>query len=399
MAMAAQQYMKKVEIPKEYKVFAKVFCEEESQQFPPQRLCDHAIDFKPGTPDAIDCKIYPMTRIEDDALDTFIDEQLAKGYIRPSKSQYASSFFFIKKKDRKLRPVQDYRKVNAWTVRNQYPLPLIRDLICDLGGATMFTKFNIRQGYNNIHIKEGDEHKAAFKTRRGLFEPTVMYFGLCNLLATFQAFMNEIFRPIIAKHDLLGTTIRIYMDDIAIATTASLSPSRTLAAHVAAITDILTVTLEHDLYFKPKKRIFHAPSIDYLGLILEKGVTHMDPVKISGITDWLTPKSVKDVRSFFGFCNFYRPFIRGFASVARPLNELTRKDATWTWNDRQQQAFTTLKHCVTSEPILAQPVLTDQFDLEVDASGFAVGAVLLQKKEDGKRHPIGYYLATLNEAE
>jgi hypothetical protein len=398
LAMAAQQYTKKVEIPKEYKAFAKVFSEEESQQFPPRRSCDHAIDFKPGAPNAIDCKIYPMTRIEDDALDTFIDEQLAKGYICPSKSQYASSFFFIKKKDGKLRPVQDYWKVNAWMVRNQYPLPLIRDLIRDLGGATMFTKFDVCQGYNNICIKKGDEHKAAFKMRRGLFEPTVMYFGLCNSPATFQAFMNEIFCPIITKHDLLGTAICIYMDDIAIATASPLSPSLMLEAHVTTVTDVLKVALEHDLYFKPKKCTFHAPSIDYLGVILEKGVTHMDPIKISGITDWPTPKSVKEVCSFFGFCNFYRPFIREFTSVAHPLNELTRKDATWTWNDRQQQVFNTLKHHVTSEPILAQPVLTDQFDLEVDTSGFAVEAVLLQKKEDGKCHPVGYYLATLNKA-
>jgi hypothetical protein len=134
-----------------------------------------------------------MTWVEDEALDLFIDEQLEKGYIRPSKSQYASSFFFIKKKDGKLRPVQDYRKVNAWTICNQYPLPLIGDLIRDLGGAVVFTKFDIRQGYNNIRIKEGDEHKAAFKTRRGLFEPMVMYFSLCNSPATFQAFMNDIF--------------------------------------------------------------------------------------------------------------------------------------------------------------------------------------------------------------
>jgi hypothetical protein len=124
----------------------------------------------------------------------------------------------------------------------------------------------------------------------------------------------------------------------------------------------------------------------------------MDPVKISGIKDWPMPKTIKDVRSFLGFCNFYRPFIRGFATVAHPLNELTRKDTPWAWETRQQQVFTTLKHRVTNEPILAQPVLNDQFDL-VDASGFAVGAVLLQKKEDGKRHPVGYYSATLNEAE
>jgi hypothetical protein len=339
-----------------------------------------------------------MTRVEDEALDVFIDEQLEKGYIHPSKSQYASSFFFIKKKDGKLRPVQDYRRVNAWTVRNQYPLPLIGDLIHDLGGAVIFTKFDIHQGYNNIRIREGDEHKAAFKTRRRLFEPTVMYFGLCNLPATFQAFMNDIFHPTIAKHDLLGTAICVYMDDIAVTTKVSLSPAQSHTAHVATVTDVLKVALEHNLYFKPEKCVFHATSIDYLGVILEKGVTHMDPVKISGIKDWPTPKTVKDVRSFLSFCNFYCPFIRGFATVARPLNELTRKDAPWAWDTRQQQVFTTLKHRVTSEPILVQPVLNDQFDLEVDTSGFAIGAVLLQKKEDRKQHPVEYYSATLNEA-
>jgi hypothetical protein len=104
---------------------------------------------------AIDCKIYPMTRVEDEALDLFIDEQLEKRYIHPSKSQYASSFFFIRKKDGKLRPVQDYREINTWTVHNQYPLPLIGDLIHDLGGAVVFTKFDIHQGYNNICIRGG----------------------------------------------------------------------------------------------------------------------------------------------------------------------------------------------------------------------------------------------------
>jgi hypothetical protein len=291
LAVAAQQYTKKVTILEEYKKFSKVFSEEELKRFPPRRSCDHTIEFKPGAPDAIKCKIYPMRWVEDEALDVFINEQLEKGYIRPSKSQYASSFFFIKKKDSKLRPVQDYRKVNAWTVRNQYPLPLIGDLIRDLSGAIVFTKFDICQGYNNIRIKEGDKHKAMFKTRRGLFEPTVMYFGLCKLPATFQAFMNDIYRPTITKHNLLGTAICVYMDDIAIATKISLSPSQSHAAHVAAVSDILKVALEHDLYFKLEKCVFHAPSIDYLGVILEKGVTCMDPIKISGIKDWPTEDS------------------------------------------------------------------------------------------------------------
>ena len=122
------------------------------------------IDFKNRAPDAIDCKVYPMTRTEDEALDKFIDEQLAKGYICLSISPYASSFFFIKKKDRKLWPVQDYRNINKWTVHNRYLLPLITTLIRDLGGAMIYTKLDVRWGYNNVGIKAGDEHKAAFKT-------------------------------------------------------------------------------------------------------------------------------------------------------------------------------------------------------------------------------------------
>ena len=129
LAIYAKSEPSEVKLPEVYKRYASVFSEEEAQRFPPSRPWDHAIDFKNGAPDVIDCKVYPMTRTEDDTLDKFIDEQLAKGYIRPSISPYASSFFFIKKKDGKLRPVQDYWNINKWTVRNQYPLPLITTLI------------------------------------------------------------------------------------------------------------------------------------------------------------------------------------------------------------------------------------------------------------------------------
>ena len=239
----------------------------------------------------------------------------------------------------------------------------------------------------------GDEHKAAFKTRYGLYEPLVMFFGLTNSPATFQTMMNHIFAPVIAKHKLLSTMIHVYMDDIAIATRT------TVHGHTVAVSDVLQLAADHDLYFKPEKCIFHAPCIDYLGVILEKGVTCMDPIKITGIKDWPTPVKVKDVRSFLGFCNFYRAFIRGFTNVAKPLNTLMKRDQEWHWTKEHQEAFDTLKHCVTSEPILAHPELDKQFELEVDASSFATGAVLLQKKDDGKRHPIGYYSSTLNEAE
>src|ERR1700761_8704614 len=151
------------------------------------------------------------------------------------------------------------------------------ELIAQVKEAHVFTKLDIRWGYNNVRIKEGDEHKAAFKTRYGLYELTVMFFGLTNSPATFQTMMNHIFRPIIAKHEILGTSICVYMDDIAIAT-------RTCDAdHTAAVSDVLKLAADHDLYFKPEKCIFHAPRIDYLGVILEKGVTSMDPVKISAI--------------------------------------------------------------------------------------------------------------------
>ena len=125
----------------------------------------------------------------------------------------------------------------------------------------------------------------------------------------------------------------------------------------------------------------------------------MDPVKIAGIKNLPTPTKVKDIHSFLSFCNFYCTFIKGFSSIARPLNALTKKDQMWTWTEEHQKAFNTLKTQVTSEPILAHPELDKQFELEVDASGFAVGAVLLQKKEDGKQHPVGYYFTTLNAAE
>ena len=139
--------------------------------------------------------------------------------------------------------------------------------------------------------------------------------------------------------------------------------------------------------------------MDYLGIIIEKGMTRMDPIKVEGIRNWPRPTKVKDIRSFLGFCNFYRPFIRGFVHIARPLNELTKKDTEWNWTSRQEEAFNKLKECVTNEPVLAHPELDKQFEVEVDTSGFALGAVLLQKKADGKKHPIAYYLSTLNAAE
>src|ERR1700720_1461924 len=172
------------------------------------------------------------------AVKAFIEENLKMGRIRPSKSPNASPFFFIRKADRTLHPIQDYRKLNKATVKNRYPLPLIGELIDKLKEARVFSKLDVRWGYNNVRIKEGDEWKAAFQTNQGLFEPTVMFFGLTNSPATFQAMMNNMFRKLISEGKIV-----VYLDDILIF-------SQTLDEHRAIIKRVLQVLRENKLYLK-----------------------------------------------------------------------------------------------------------------------------------------------------
>ena len=235
LAIAAQQYKVKATLPSEYSKYARLFDEEASHCFPPSHPWDHAIDFIKNAPPFLDCKIYPMTREEDVALKEFLTEQLKKGYICPSMSPYASPFFFIHQKNGKLHPVHDYWKINAMTVQNMAPVPCTADHIHDLGGAQYHTKMDVHSGYNNVCIKDRDQEKGAFKTCYGLFKPTVMFFGLTNSPATFQTMMDNIFRDILLKHESLGTTIHVYIDDIRIATRTSLQD------HIATIHDILSV--------------------------------------------------------------------------------------------------------------------------------------------------------------
>ena len=217
----------------------------------------------------------------------------------------------------------------------------------------IYTKLDVQWEYNNVCIKAGDEHKAAFKMQRGLYEPTVMFFGLTNSPATFQAMMNALYRNTIRKHEALGTTIRIYMDNIAIAT-----KNLSLSLHEVAVSDVLQVAKDNSLFFKLSKSIFHTSAIDYLGVILEKERTRMDPAKVSGVRDWPTPKCVKDVCYFHGFCNFYRTFIAGFSQIALPLNAFTKKGQPFVWTAATSRAFDTLKQKVMVEPVLLHPILT-----------------------------------------
>ena len=201
--------------------------------------------------------------------------------------------------------MQDYQNINKWTVQNQYPLPLFTTLIQDLGGAMIYMKLDVRWGYNNVRIKAGDEHKAAFKTRRGLYEPAVMFFGLTNSPAMLQAMMNALYCDTIRKHESRGTTIRIYMDDIVIAT-----KDFSLPLHEAVVSDVLQVAKDNSLFFKLSKSVFHASAIDYLGVISEKGKTRMDPAKVSGVRDWPIPNVLRMSVPFMDFASFIGPLLQ-----------------------------------------------------------------------------------------
>jgi Reverse transcriptase (RNA-dependent DNA polymerase) len=210
-----------------------------------------------------DRNMIPLCQTELQVLQKFIKEHLTRGTICPSKSPYKSRFFFIKKKDSTLHPIQDYRPVNQWTIRNAYPLPLIPELIDQLNGCSLYTKFDIRWGYNNVRIKEGDEWKAAFITNEGLFEPTVMFFGLTNSPATFQMMMNLIFSEEIAEQWLT-----VYMDDMAIHTkrTEDETELQHILRHRSYVCRVLAKLLEHNLFLKPEKCMFEQPSIEFLGV-------------------------------------------------------------------------------------------------------------------------------------
>ncbi len=279
-------------VPSYYRDYKKVFSEKESQRLPEHQPWDHAIDLIPDAKTHWKVRTYPLSPTEQEELNKFLKEHLTKGYLMPSKSPMACPVFFIKKKDSKLCLVQDYKQLNNITVKNRYPLPLVVDIINRLKGAQYFTKFDVRWGYHNIRIHEGDEWKGAMSTNRGLFEPKVMYFGMTNSPATFQALMNSVFADLITKGE-----IAVYMDDILIYT-------EDLKHHRKIVREVLAQLLKYDLYLKPEKCDFEKQEMEYLGMIITPGEVCMDPGKVNAVRNWPTPKTLKDVRGFIGFSNF-----------------------------------------------------------------------------------------------
>ena len=290
-------------IPPHLRDFHSVFAKESFDDLPESKPWDHAVELIPdATPKS--CKVYPLALSEQKELDAFLKENLDSGRIRPSKSPMASPVFFIKKKDGALRLVQDYRMLNAMTVKNKYPLPLIPELIAKLGGAKYFTKLDVRWGFNNVRMKEGDEWKAAFRTNRGLFEPLVMFFGLTNSPATFQTMMDDIFEELITD----GVVV-VYLDDILIFT-------ETIEEHRKVTRRVLELLENNKLYLRPDKCEFERTTVEYLGVIISHNSVAMDPVKVAGVAEWPEPTNKKEVQSFLGFTNFYRRFIQDFSQHA-----------------------------------------------------------------------------------
>jgi len=295
--------------------------------------------------------------------------------------------FFVGKKDGKKRMVQDYKYLNEWTIKNNYPLPLILDVLENIGTKKVFTKMDLRWGYNNVRIKERDEWKATFMMPEGSFEPTVMFFGLMNSPATFQAIMNELLR------DLINTgKVATFINDVIIGT-------ETEEGHNDIVAEVIKRLEENDLYVKPEKCKWKVRKIGFLGVVIGPEGIKMEEEKVKGVIEWPTPKCIKDVQKFLGLANYYRQFIEGFASIARPLHDMVKKDKKWDWIERQKKAFRELKEWFTKEPVLAALDLDKKLRVEVNTSNYVTGGVLSMEGEDGKWILVAFLSKSLNETE
>ena len=367
------------ELPSEYQDFEDLFKEREgAAALPEHKPWDHEIPIEEGKTPTHYGGLIPLSKKEEDFLKDYIEKHLEKKFIRPSKSHIAHGVLFAPKKDGGLRPCIDYRKLNAITKKNRYPLPRIDELQDRLLGAKWFTAIDIRDAYYRIRMKEGEEWKTAFRTRWGLYEYQVMPFGLTNAPASFQ--------------ELINNTLREYLDDFALAYLDDvLIFSKTKEEHVQHVRKVLTKLREKDLPVKLSKCEFHKHSISFLGYTVSENGLGPDPNKVSAIDQWPEPKNVKDVQAVLGILNYYRKFIEGFSAIAQPLTALTRKDVTFAWGIECREALKELKRRMTTAPILALFDPEKEATLETDSSDYAIGACLTQKGKDGKPRPIAYF--------
>ncbi|WVZ94173.1 hypothetical protein U9M48_040099 [Paspalum notatum var. saurae] len=339
---------------------------EELPGLPPDRDVEFRIDLVLGTA-PVSKRPYRMAPDELKELKTQLQEQLDKGFVRPSSSPWGCPALFVEKKDQSgKRLYVDYRPLNAVTVKNKYPLPHIDFLFDQLGGATVFSKIDLRSGYHQIKVQEEDIPKTAFSTRYGLYEYLVMSFGLTNAPAFFMYLMNSVFMNELDKF------VVVFIDDI-------LVYSKNEKEHEEHLRIVLSRLREHKLYAKFSKCAFWLKEVAFLGHILSAKGVAVDPSKVEDVLNWKQLQTVTEIRSFLGLAGYYRRFIKDFSKIAKHMTALTQKNAKFAWSPKCEEAFGTLKKLLTSAPVLAQPNITKPFDVYCDASGSGLGCVLMQE--------------------
>ena len=335
------------------------------KELPPKREVDHRIEVVPGCTPPVKSP-YRLSIAENAELKRQLNELLEAGFIRPSRSPYGAPVLFVKKKDGSLRMCVDYRALNKLTIKNRYPLPNLREMFDQLGKARYFTKMDLRSGYYQMRIAEGDVEKTAMRTRYGSYEWLVMSMGLTNAVATFSTLMNQVFGPELDK------CIVVYLDDLLVF-------SSTWEQHLKDVEMALQRLRENHLYVKKSKCDFGVEVVYFLGFKIACGELQPEEEKLRAIKEWPTPRSVTDVRSFLGLASFYRVFIDGFARLSTPLSNLTKSGKKWFWCDKCACAFDALKEALCTAPCLALPDFDKPFELHTDASNYAMGGVLMQE--------------------
>ena len=340
----------------------------------------------------------PVRRISPalfDEVREHIAEMLEAEAIRPSKSPYSSNVVVVRKKDGTIRLCIDYRKLNLRTIGDAYPIPRIEDSLHLLVGSRYFTKLDLKAGYWQVELKEEDKAKTAFHVGNlGFYECNRMPFGLCNAPATFQRLMER------AMGDINLRDCLIYLDDIIIF-------SDTFENHLDRLDAVFQRLHQYNLKLKASKCEFFRSEVTYLGHVVSEAGIKTDPEKISVLKNWPVPKCIKDVRKLLGFAGYYRRFVKGFARIERPLNDMlvgvstkkpTRKRMPFEWGEVQQRAFETIIEKLSNPPVLAYADYKKSFKLHTDASSSGLGAVLYQQ-QDGIDRVIAYASRSLKPSE
>jgi hypothetical protein len=373
-------------VPEEYQEFLDVFEKPtDLESLPDHQEWDHAIELVEGaTPNWR--PIYQLSEKELQATKEYINNGLAKGWIRESKSPVRYPLMFVPKKDGNLRPCIDYRDLNRDTKKNRYPLPLISEIRDRLQGATIFTKMDIRDAYYQVRIREGDEWKTAFGTRYGHYEYLVMPFGLCNAPATFQALVNNTLR------EYLDIFVTVYLDDVLIY-------SKDEEEHKKHVKLVLEALRSRNLRAKLEKCEFHTTDFDFLGYHIRPGQIGMESGKVRAILEWPAPTNLKETQALLGMGNYYRRFITGYSTIIGALTKLTKKDQPFVWGEDQKKAFQALKIAFAQQPVLKMYDREKPIVVETDASDYAIGACLSQPDDQGRLHPVAYYSRKMIPAE